>query len=77
MQVFTYSEARQHFALVLDKALNNEVIIQRRDGSRFRIAPCPPLKRRERSPLDIPGVDSGVTLEQTLRVLREIREDAP
>jgi hypothetical protein len=77
MQVFTYSEARQHFASVLDKAVNNDVIIQRRDGNRFRIVHCQSLKRNERSPLDIPGVDSGLTLDQTLQVLREIREDAP
>jgi hypothetical protein len=79
MEVFTYSEARQHFASVLDKALNDDVIIRRRDGNQFRIAHCPvsSLNSKNRSPLDIPGVDSGITLEQTLSVLHDIREDAP
>jgi antitoxin (DNA-binding transcriptional repressor) of toxin-antitoxin stability system len=40
MQVYTYSEARQKLASVLDKAeATGSVIIQRRDGRRFTLVP--------------------------------------
>jgi PHD/YefM family antitoxin component YafN of YafNO toxin-antitoxin module len=58
MIVFTYSEARQNFATVLDKAAQEgEVRIKRKDGQMFVIRPAP----REDSPLNVPGVDLGLT----------------
>ena len=37
MKVYTYSEARQKLATVLDIAKTEEVIIQRRGGESFKI----------------------------------------
>ncbi|GHU39450.1 hypothetical protein FACS1894190_04150 [Spirochaetia bacterium] len=37
MRIYNYSEARQNFATVLNTALKEEVIITRKDGSRFKL----------------------------------------
>jgi hypothetical protein len=78
MHVYTYSEARQNFADLLDQSIYEEVIVRRRDGNQFRIVPdiiAP--SNTKKSPLDIPGINCGITLEQTLQVLNDIREDRP
>ena len=71
MQVFTYSEARQKLALLLDEAESSgRALIRRRDGRTFAVIP----ERPRRSPLDVPGLDTGVTTEEILECLREGRE---
>lgn len=71
MQVFTYSEARQKLALLLDEAdSSGKTLIRRRDGRTFAVTPERPM----RSPLDVPGIDTGVTTEEILECLREGRE---
>jgi PHD/YefM family antitoxin component YafN of YafNO toxin-antitoxin module len=43
MKVYTYSEARQRLARLLDEAgKRGEVRIKRRDGSEFVVRPVPP-----------------------------------
>ena len=37
MKVFNYSEARQNFSTLLNAALKEEVIITRKDGSKFKL----------------------------------------
>jgi hypothetical protein len=70
MTVFTYSETRQRLAAVLDFAKRKgEALIQRRDGSLFRLVPVVPAK----SPLDIEGVDGGVSSHEILAAIRENR----
>ena len=69
--VFTYSEARQKFASVLDKAAHEgEVIIKRKDGQVFAIRPI----RKKASPLDVPGIDLGVSTSELVELIREGRE---
>jgi len=69
--VFTYSEARQKFSSVLDKAaIEGEVIIKRKDGQVFTIKPV----KKVNSPLDIPGIDLGITTTEIVDVVREGRE---
>ena len=70
MTVFTYSETRQKLAAVLDFAKQTgEALIQRRDGSLFRLVPVVPAK----SPLDIEGVDCGVSMHDIIASVRESR----
>ncbi len=70
MKVYTYSEARRWFARVLDEAREGgEIRIRRRDGSEFTVRPV----RSEGSPLDVPGVDTGVSSEDILGAIREGR----
>lgn len=68
--VYTYTEARQNLATLLDKALSDgEVRIRRRDGSVFVIRPEP----ASGSPLDIEGIDLGLTSDEILAFIAEGR----
>lgn len=73
MRVYTYSEARQNLAALLDKAAREgEVRIRRRDGQEFVIRPIVHAD----SPLDVPGVDLGLTREEILQFIREGRRQS-
>ena len=68
--VYTYTEARQHFATLLDQAAaEGEVRVKRRDGQMFVIIPI----NQERSPLDIPSVDLGISSAEILEFIAEGR----
>ena len=70
MRVYTYSEARQRLASLLDEASRGgEVQIRRRDGRLFLIQSVRP----RRSPLDVPGMSTGITTEELVRIIREER----
>ena len=74
MKVYTYSEARRWFARVLDEAREGgEIRIKRRDGSEFSLRPV----SRTASPLDVPGVDTNLSLEDIMSAIREGRERDP
>jgi prevent-host-death family protein len=70
MQVYTYSEARQKLASVLDKAESTgSVIIQRRDGRSFTLVPQkPPV-----SPLNVPSVGARISTDELVDLVREER----
>jgi hypothetical protein len=71
MRIYTYSEARQKLAAVLDQALEDgEVRVKRRDGATFVIRPA----QSEQSPLDVEGVDVNFGVEEMLLFIREGRE---
>jgi len=68
MNVYTFSEARQKLATVLEEAQRKGAVrIKRRDGSEFEIAPV----RSKASPLDVQGVDLGLTAEEIVSAIRE------
>jgi PHD/YefM family antitoxin component YafN of YafNO toxin-antitoxin module len=70
MNVYTYSEARQKLAALLDKAARDgEVRIRRRDGQVFVIKP----QTRRSSPLDVDGIDLNLTLPEILESIQEGR----
>ncbi|HSW30370.1 MAG TPA: type II toxin-antitoxin system Phd/YefM family antitoxin [Longimicrobiales bacterium] len=74
MKVYTYSEARRRFARLLDEARSGgEIRIKRRDGSEYAVRPVAPGK----SPLDVPGVDTGLKRADILAAIRESREREP
>jgi len=71
MKVYTYSEARQQLARVLDEARHDgEIRIRRRDGREFSVQPV----RGVGSPFDVPGVDTGLCAEEIIAAIRESRE---
>lgn len=73
MNVYTFSEARQKLASVLEEAQRKGAVrIKRRDGSEFEIAPV----RSQTSPLDVEGVDLDLSAEEIVSVLRETRARA-
>ena len=70
MQVYTYSEARQKLASVLDKAeATGSVIIQRRDGRSFTLVP----QKSPVSPLDVPSVGARIATGELVDLVREER----
>ncbi len=70
MKVYTYSEARQHLADVLNIARNEEVIIKRRGGETFSII----FRKSKKSPFDVQGIQTKATTKDVLEALRESRE---
>jgi PHD/YefM family antitoxin component YafN of YafNO toxin-antitoxin module len=70
MNVYTYTEARQKLAKLLDQAAEEgEVRIKRKDGRVFIVK----VQRREKSPLDIEGVDLGLSAKEILEYIEEGR----
>jgi prevent-host-death family protein len=70
MKTYTYSEARNRLAEVLDESKRGEVIIRRRRGETFTVVP---KSRASRSPFDVPGVGRGTTRRELLAAIRESR----
>jgi antitoxin (DNA-binding transcriptional repressor) of toxin-antitoxin stability system len=72
MKSYTYSQAREQFAAVLDEAKRyGAVEIRRRDGGVFHIVPAPDTRS---SPLDVPGVKLPVSSKEWVEVVRQMRE---
>ena len=71
MKVYTFSEARQNFAAVLDKAQQEGAVrITRRDGRVYTIQPAPDAQ----SPLDVKPVRLKVSRSEIVRAVREGRD---
>jgi hypothetical protein len=73
VKIYTYSQARNKLADILEESKSEEVVIRRRKGDMFSIVPKAP---RKRSPFDVPGLTTGVTRKEILDALRESRERA-
>jgi len=73
VRTYTYSEARQRLATLLDHARREgRVQIRRQDGSTFVLQPVVP----DRSPLDVPGVKSRLRRGELVSLIREEREQS-
>ena len=71
MQVYTYNEARQDLAGVLDTARKTgSALLQRTNGELFVIKP----QKRKRSPLDVSGIETDITTDEIIGFIRECRE---
>jgi len=71
MQVYTYSEARQKLAMILDQAENTgKVIIRRKDGRTFALVP----EKVVSSPLDVPTIKANISTQEIVDIVREGRE---
>lgn len=70
-KVFTYSEARQNLASVLNQAeQDGEVRVVRRNGQTFIIRPA----ELDKSPLDVPGLNLNLGVDEIVNVVREGRQ---
>ena len=70
MIVYTYSEARQKLAALLEQAAREgEVKIKRKDGQTFVIRP----EKKAGSPLDVEGLDLGITASEIVQFIQEGR----
>lgn len=71
MKQFNFTEARNNFASILEIAKQEGAIcISKRDGEAFYITPAKPKK----SPLDVKGVNLGLSREEITSIINESRE---
>lgn len=71
MKTYSYSEARQKLASLLDEArARGPVCIRRKDGSTFILR----AEKRPGSPLDVPGVRADLAGEEIVHFIRESRK---
>jgi antitoxin Phd len=71
MKIYTYSQAREKLADLLEESKSEEVMIRRRKGDLFCIVPKNP---RSRSPFDVHGLQTNLTRKEILEAIRESRE---
>ncbi|MBI5043203.1 MAG: prevent-host-death protein [Nitrospirae bacterium] len=71
MKIYTYSQAREKLSDILEESKKDEVVIRRRRGDMFSIAPKTPSRR---SPFDVPGLGKKITRKEILEAIRESRE---
>jgi hypothetical protein len=72
MNVYTYSEARQNLAAVLETAKKSgRVFIKRRDGSVFKLEFAPKTKTPFAA---VKGIKTDITTKELLSYIRESRE---
>lgn len=70
MKIYTYSEARQKLASLLEKAKKEgKIIIKRKDGSKFELRPI----EEKKSPLDVGGINLKIKRKEIIDILREVR----
>jgi len=71
MREYTFTEARQHFAALLEEAKKDgKVCIKKKNGEMFYIQPA--ISRK--SPLDVKGFNLGLSADEIVDVVRESRE---
>ncbi|MCL4263095.1 MAG: type II toxin-antitoxin system Phd/YefM family antitoxin [Anaerolineae bacterium] len=69
--IYTYSEARRNLASLLDKAAREgEIRVRRKDGQIFVITPV----TTGSSPLDVEGIDLGLSKEEIIEFIHEGRK---
>ena len=70
MREYSFTEARQNFATILDEAKKDgAVCIKKRDGEVFYIKPAKP----KCSPFDIKGVNLCISSSEIVDIIREGR----
>jgi hypothetical protein len=70
MKVYSYSQARQQLASLLEEASRTGVVnIRRRDGTVFKLTR---VEERE-SGLDVPGLATGIGTAEMLSIVRKSR----
>ncbi len=71
MNVYTYTEARQKLASLLDQAAKEgEVRIKRKDGQVFVVKLQPSIK----SPFEVEGINLGISAQEILGFIAEGRK---
>jgi antitoxin Phd len=66
MKEFTYSEARERFSSLLDRAKKEGAVrIRRRDGQVFVLRP----EKSAKSPLDVPGLNLNLARDEIVELV--------
>ena len=73
MRAYNYLEAQQNLSVILNTAVNEDVIINHSDGIRFKLIY---LKDSiiPASPLDIDGITTDITTQELVSIVREQRD---
>ena len=71
MKIYTYSQARQKLANILEESKSEEVVIRRRSGDMFTVIP---KRSGRRSPFEVLGLKKTITRKDILEAIRESRE---
>lgn len=72
MKTYTYSDVQQNLSLILNMAVNEDVVIKRPDGIRFRLMYL--KDNTPTSPLNIDGITTDITTQELVDIVREQRE---
>jgi hypothetical protein len=76
MKFLNYSEAQQNFSTVLNTAVDDDVIITRSDGSKFKIVFINKKNTDLKSPFEgIKGIQTNVTMKDILEAIKQGREN--
>ncbi len=68
--MYTYTQAREKLAALLEEAKREEVVIRRRNGDQFSLV----LRQPGKSPFEVPPVRTRATTRDILDAIRESRE---
>lgn len=70
MNTYTYSQARQKLAMLLEKAKKGgKVLIARKDGSVFELKAL----SENKSPLDVKSINFNMERDEIIEILKEVR----
>jgi hypothetical protein len=73
MKEYTFSEARQRLASLLDRAQKEGAVrIRKRDGRKFILQP----ERQSKSPLNVPGLNLDIGRDEIIEVIRSSRRES-
>jgi hypothetical protein len=73
LQVFNYNEFEQDISKVFDAALVDEVIINGKDGTSYKLLALGG-NSKEKSPLeDIPCIKASISTQEIVEILRKCR----
>lgn len=73
MKTYTYSQARERLADILEESKKEEIVIRRRKGDMFSIVPKAPARR---SPFDISGLCKNISRKEIIEAIHESRKRA-
>ena len=74
MIIFDFYEFMQDTAKVFNAALTDEVIVNNKDGERYKILPLKKEHKTGKSPLEnIPYITADITTQEIVELLRESR----
>jgi len=73
MKTYTYSQARERLADILEESKKEEIVIRRRKGDIFSIVPKAPVHR---SPFDVSGLHKNISRKEIIEAIHESRKGA-
>jgi len=73
MKEYTFSEARQRLASLLDRAQKEGAVrIRKRDGRKFILQP----ETQSKSPLNVPSLNLDIGRDEIIEVIRSSRRES-